>query len=423
MSHPIDASNGLLNQRRVDISWLRVLAVLLLFPFHIARVFDVWNEFYVKNDELSTALTCFIAFMEPWHMPLLFLLAGAASWFALGRRGGGRYAGERVKRLLVPFVFGLLVLIPPQSYLGLLSHSGSAPAYLEWLPSFFHLNSADLDGYFLGGHTWGHLWFIVHLLLYSLLALPVMLFLRRGAGRRVVGAIARAATVPGVILLFGVALVPAVAVPEIAGGNPVYYIVFFLLGYLVMSDERFAKAIDAHRLPALFLGPIACLLVAYFEVSSWPAMPSWAGAPLDVCLAVVMPWCFMVALLGYGRRLLRSSSRILAYADEASYPTYLLHQTVIVIVAFVAIRWEVGVAVKFAAVLFVSLLVTGLVYELAVRRVGATRFLFGMRPLRRKAPALEAPTEGPVRGLRERTSAARTRTAATRRPASPSRVT
>jgi glucan biosynthesis protein C len=422
MFKPIDTTVQMSSERRVDISWLRILAVLLLFPFHTARIFDVWDQFYVKNDQLSTALTYFIAFMEPWHMPLLFLLAGAASWFALSRRSGGRYAGERVKRLLVPFVFGLLVLIPPQSYFGLLSHSGSAPAYFQWLPEFFHLNAADLDGYFLGGHTWGHLWFIVHLLLYSLLALPLMLFLRRGAGRRVVAAIARAATVPGVILLFALALVPAMFVPEIAGGNPVFYVVLFVLGYLMMGDERFAKAIDAHRLPAFVLGPIACLLVAYFEVTSWPALPVWAEGPLELYLAVFLPWCFLVALMAYGRRFLRSSSRFLAYADEASYPVYLLHQTVIVIVGFVVVQWGVGAPVKFVAALFVSLLVTLLVYELAVRRVGATRFLFGMRPLRRKAPAVEAPAESPALGLRERTFATAARPAVVRLPASPERA-
>jgi peptidoglycan/LPS O-acetylase OafA/YrhL len=382
---------GLVGQRRADIDWLRILAVALLFPFHTARVFDVWNEFYVKNDQLSVALTYVIAFMEPWHMPLLFLLAGASSWFALSHRTGGRYAGERVKRLLVPFLFGLLVLIPPQSYLGLVSHSGDAPGYLGWLPDFFHLNGADLDGYFLGGHTWGHLWFIAHLLVYSLLALPVLLFLRRGAGRRLVEALARAVSVPGVILLFALALVPAMDVPDIAGGNPVFYLTVFLLGYVMVADERFAEAMDRHRLPALVLGPAACLVVAILNVDGWPAVPVWSEDLLDLYVGVVMPWCCLVALLGYGRRLLRSAGRVARYLGEASYPVYLLHQTVIVMVAFAVVGWDAGVALKFAVTLSASLLVTMLVYELAVRRVAVTRFLFGMKPLRRAAGAKARP--------------------------------
>jgi hypothetical protein len=81
--------------RRYDIDWLRVLAVLLLFPFHTARIFDTWLPFYVKNAAASDALTYFIFYLNPWHMPLLFLLAGASTWFALGFRSAGQYTKER----------------------------------------------------------------------------------------------------------------------------------------------------------------------------------------------------------------------------------------------------------------------------------------------------------------------------------------
>ena len=99
-------------QRRWDIDWLRVLAVLMLFPFHTARIFNNYEPFYVKNAEWSDALTYFIYIVHPWHMPLLFLLAGASTWFALGFRSGRQYTKERFVRLLIPFIFGLLVIVP-----------------------------------------------------------------------------------------------------------------------------------------------------------------------------------------------------------------------------------------------------------------------------------------------------------------------
>ena len=208
--------------RRYDIDWLRVIAVLLLFPYHIARIFNLDEEFYVKSATLSKGLSYFVEYLGPWHMPLLFFLAGASTWFALSHRDGRHYAGERFKRLFVPFLFGLVFLIPPQSYLGLLSHGGDPGSFFNWLPNFFHLSEVDPDGYFMGGLTFGHLWFIIHLFFYSLIALPIVLFLRRGAGRRLVGLLAVAATKPAVILLFGAVLLPALFVPEIAGGNPVF---------------------------------------------------------------------------------------------------------------------------------------------------------------------------------------------------------
>ena len=85
--------------RRYDIDWLRIIAVLLLFPFHVARIFNVDEQFYAKSAVLSKGLTYVITYLEPWHMPLFFFLAGASTWFALSHRGGGSYAWERFKRL------------------------------------------------------------------------------------------------------------------------------------------------------------------------------------------------------------------------------------------------------------------------------------------------------------------------------------
>ena len=212
-------------QRRTDIAWLRILAVLLLFPFHTARVFDVWDEFYVKNDQLSTALTYFIAFMEPWHMPLLFLLAGAASWFALGApqrrplRGRARQAPARPVRLRPAGADPAAVLPGPAEprrqrpgvlpvAARVLPPQRGGPRRL--LPRRAHLGPP-----------------VVHRAPVAVLAAGApadALPAPREPGGALVDLLARAATVPGVILLFAVALVPAMAVPEIAGGDPVFYL-------------------------------------------------------------------------------------------------------------------------------------------------------------------------------------------------------
>lgn len=115
------------------IDWLRVLAVLLLFPFHTSRVFNLGAPFYVKSAYLYHALNWVIRFINIWHMPLLFLLAGASTYFALRKRTPGRYAGERVTRLFVPLLFGWLVLIPPQTWYGARFNSGYARSFWQYL--------------------------------------------------------------------------------------------------------------------------------------------------------------------------------------------------------------------------------------------------------------------------------------------------
>jgi peptidoglycan/LPS O-acetylase OafA/YrhL len=374
-------------ERRYDVDWLRVLAVLLLFPYHTARIFETFDNWYVKNDQLSQALTYLIAYANPWHMPLLFLLAGAATYFALRKRSGGQYALERFKRLLIPFIFGVLVLVPPQSYLGLRNHSNYSGSFLGWYPSFFQGNAADLDGYFLGGFTLAHLWFIFYLFVFALVALPLFLFLRSASGQKVVGWLAAFGSWPGTILLLAVPIYLAKRLVDFHP-NPLLYLLFFVYGYLLFADARFEEAIDRHKALALVLGPVLFLVAAYFEITSWPGnLPSWFVPILIAYLIGLAPWLFIIAILGYGRRFLSFSNGFLRYTGRASYPYYILHQTVIVVIGFFVVQWAASVAVKYVLILMAAVVVTAALYELLAKRFNVARFLFGMRP--KKKPAEE----------------------------------
>jgi len=316
-------------------------------------------------------------------MSLFFLLAGASTYYALRKRSGGEYSRERFKRLLIPFVFGVLVLIPPQSYLGLLNHSDYAKSFFTWFPNFFHLQTDDIDGYFLGGHTWGHLWFILHLFVYSLIALPLLLYFNRESGQRWAKRVVGTLTKPIVLfLLFPLLLVLIGEFPEIAGGNPLFYITFFICGFILMSDPRFMDTIDKHRLILLLLGvvPFAGIIIVS-ATNSWPVdMPGWANDILDGYVDGFVPWYVILAMLAYGRRLLNFTNRFLKYFAEGAYPLYILHQTVIVIIGFFVVQWGFGVGAKYAIIVALSFAGSVLVYDILVKRTKITRFLFGMKP-------------------------------------------
>jgi peptidoglycan/LPS O-acetylase OafA/YrhL len=370
-------------ERLYHIDWLRLMAVFLLLFFHTARIFDPWENFYVQNAQLSPLLfDIFIWSLSPWQMSLFFLLAGASTYYSLQRRGGGQYVKERFKRLLVPFVFGVLILIPPQSYLGLLNHSGYSESFLSWFPNFFILQGDDIDGYFIGGHTWGHLWFIIHLFVYSLIAVRLFLYFNGESGRRLINRLAGAFTKPGVIFLFPVLLVLMDEFPEIAGGNPLFYITFFICGYLFMSDSRFTDTIDRRRIILLVMGPV--IFAAYLSLqgtNTWPAdLPGSADRMVDGYVDSFVPWFVILTLLAYGRRHLNFNNRFLKYFAEGAYPIYILHQTIIVIVGYFVVQWDVAVGVKYTAIVLLSFTSTVLAYDILMKRTNVTRFLFGMRP-------------------------------------------
>jgi peptidoglycan/LPS O-acetylase OafA/YrhL len=351
--------------RRHDLDWLRVMAVLLLIPFHSARVFDVWDDFYVKSADLSKGLTwSVIAFLEPWHMPLLFVLAGAASWYALGHRSAGGYLGERTKRLLIPFLFGILVIVPPQTYLGQWSHGLGSTSYWDF--------SGDLTGY-TGGFTPAHLWFIAFLFLFSLGCVPLFVrWHRKPIGAR--------------WLLFAMPLILALSnglpAPDDGPQNPFYSLALFIGGFLLVADPRAERLI--HRAWRPLAGFAVATMATVLTIEGSGVGETWAdGSAIQngfELLWQVNTWLWVLALLGVAHAFLTRENRVLRYANPAAYPLYLLHQTVIVAVAYVVVRWDAGVFPRYAAIVLLSLGLTVALYELAVRRTNVTRVLFGLKP-------------------------------------------
>ena len=86
------------------LDWLQVLAVLGVFLFHAVHPFDDLTDWHIKNAQTSFLINFYVGFFNLWGMAFFFLMAGATSWFSLRRRTPGRYAGERVTRLLIPFI-------------------------------------------------------------------------------------------------------------------------------------------------------------------------------------------------------------------------------------------------------------------------------------------------------------------------------
>jgi peptidoglycan/LPS O-acetylase OafA/YrhL len=150
---------------------------------------------------------------------------------------------------------------------------------------------------------------------------------------------------------------------------------------LLVASQTVREAADRQSWWALGLAMGASVLtLAAVALNLQPARFS----PGDITLflaRMTMAWCWPLALLGLGRRYLTSSGPLLRYAREASYPVYILHQTVIVAVAYVVVGWHAGVALKYLLILLTASVATLLVYEFLVRRFNPVRFPFGMKPV------------------------------------------
>jgi glucan biosynthesis protein C len=374
--------------RRYDIDWLRVLAVLLLFPFHTLRVYNAGEAFYVKGANPSVAVDAVVRFIGLWHMPLLFLLAGASTYFALGKRSSRQYLWERVKRLLVPFFFGVLVLVPPQTWYGLRFHSGSTQSYWSYITSGDFLVENPAGDYY-GGYGTGHLWFIEVLFFISVIVLPLVAWGRSERGGAVMRSISRRLAHPVWWLLVPFAMAAGYLLPDpLSGHTAAYYLVFFVLGYLTVCGGEFVKAAVRYRWHALAVG---MALAAIYLVKGDVIDSGTADASVLVPVMYASGlggWLIIVGLLGCGKRYLDRTSPKLRYLAEASYPVYILHQTVIVVAAFYIVGLSAAQPLQWLTLLVFSVVTTYALYEV-VRRFSVSRALFGMRGLK-KRPAAEA---------------------------------
>ncbi|NLV40562.1 MAG: acyltransferase [Candidatus Hydrogenedentes bacterium] len=373
--------------RRADIDWLRIGAVLLLVPFHTACVYGAWGDFYVRGGERSLLLSALVVTgCGAWHMPLLFWLAGASARMSLAARGAGGFLAERVRRLLVPFVFGVLVVVPPQSYLACLVRGTWSGGYFSWYPrQFFTIGPAGLSGY-EGGFTPAHLWFVLFLFVYVCVSFPLLKWLAGDASARFRGCLAALLEHPVAFWLVPVPFMLAQLVPDIGDKNIPYFFLIFIAGFLWQADPAIAAALERRRRAALIVG-LLCLAA---PIAGWVAGAHhhfWVGKALDISYEGFAMWCLVVALVGYGKRLADLRPAILPHLAEGAYPFYILHQTIVVCTAFFLRPFALPPLPGFLIVTAGAGTFTALLYLGLVRPFNPVRFLFGMKPRRKRAAA------------------------------------
>jgi peptidoglycan/LPS O-acetylase OafA/YrhL len=391
-----------LPERRPELDALRMLVVFGLIFFHSALVFATEGDFYVRNSGTTEVITFLLGFAVVWAMPALFLVSGLGSWYSLRRRGTATFVKERLLRLGVPLVFATFVLNPLPQWLRLRSADpGYHDSYLAFLPHFYdvHIDLSEFP-FFVQGEYFetGHLWFVVLLLTFSLMLAPLYRLLPADRILPVADRLAQAAVHFRWAILMPA--IPLALIGALAGMEENYaawhrwaYLVFFVAGCALAADDRVRTAMRRAAVPAGWLGGgLFSLAGPGFGLVDEPFTEMTPLAMVIRALFGAAGWCLVVAILGHldRRRLSRSaqlvpapvssgSRRFYAYLAAAVLPVYVLHQPIVVAVAYFVVGWSAPIPVEYAVIVTLSLGLTLAAYELLVRRTRVTRFLFGMR--------------------------------------------
>jgi hypothetical protein len=305
---------------------------------------------------------------------------------------------------------GLFILVPPQAYFEYLTHGRITGSFWQWLPSYYAGLPAEvlgvaphdvLDPIFLVPYTFsGHLWFIQMLFIITLLTLPLLLYLKSEPGQRLIARLAGWSARPGGIFLFVIPLaIVQLALrwlPETTDrtwADFFWYTLFFVIGYLIAAADRFTESIKRHGWICLGLWVVIFWSVGglFTIILGFDPSPGRGFSVLYVLWQLawsIISWSAVVFFFSLGAKYLNFTNRFLAYANEAVLPFFLFHQTIILIVGWFVLPWDVGNLAKFLIIAVISFVLILFLYEVFVRHIGFMRFLFGMTP-KKERPAEE----------------------------------
>jgi glucan biosynthesis protein C len=372
------------SNRLYYLDWLRVAAIIGVLFFHSSMPFAAESDWHIKNHETSDLFLEFNFFLSRFRMPLLFFISGAVAHFILKKKTSGQFIWLRFQRLIIPVVVGMIFIVPVQVYMERLNQ-GFSGGLLHFYSTIF-----TSGAYPEGNLSWHHLWFIVYLFVYDLLFAPLFkmttnikdnhpVLYTLAAGKNIY-----LLMVPSVILF-------AAMVRHFPQTHNlvndwcwfIYWMLFFVAGFFVLRFPVLALSLERNRRASLTAGVSTFLFINYLR---WNDLEP-AGEIIDLVsgiktyawlsLFAINAWCWVFGIIGYGRKYLNNYHLSLRYLNEAAYPFYILHQSVIVVIAFYVVRTSDTILSKYLFLVIASLITTIFIYHLFIRPFGWARFLMG----------------------------------------------
>jgi peptidoglycan/LPS O-acetylase OafA/YrhL len=373
--------------RRHDLDWLRVLAFMLLILYHVAMFYVADWGWHIKSDTTSETLQFFMLLVNPWRMPLLFLISGAAMFFAAKKISAVGLLKLRLVRLLPPLILGMLVIVPPQMYFQILQAEGVELAYLDFYRFYLDTGTDQFPDQQtpVGLMTWNHLWFIPYLLVYTLAFVVLKPLLDRLASAlgRVRVPLVLLYVLPVLFLLqLGLFVRPHFPQTFALVGDwytHALYFSIFAAGYVMAGQLQIVRLLVRYRW--LCLG-IALATYVLFLMQYTGVIISGRGSHTDWVIGLVIQylngWSWLLAVMAWAAAWLNRPSPVLSYMNTAILPWYVLHQTITIVLAWYLA--PLGLGSGFEAVLLTAGTVAGcaLGYEI-IRRFTLMRFLFGLK--------------------------------------------
>ncbi len=366
--------------RRYDMDWLRVIVFGLLIFYHVGMFFVPWN-FHIKNNIIYDWIRWPMLFLNQWRLPILFMISGMGTYYALSYRNIWQFNWERIKRLLIPLIFGMLLIVPPQVYFERLANGEFIDSYLSYFKT-----EAFVGVYPEGNISWHHLWFLPYLLVFSILLSPLFIRLKRKPSIFVNWIKEKIQKSYGLYLfIIPLYFIEALVEPFFPithaliddWFNFINCLVLFFYGFLLIaSGKEFWTSVDQIKNKALIIGIIAFLT----RLTIWVlGKDSTYIHFTEALITVINLWSWILVIIGYGAKYLNKKSDVLVYCNRAVYPFYILHQTITIAIGYYLIHLGWGFIPKFMILTFGTFLGSWIIYHLIILRIPILQPFFGLK--------------------------------------------
>ncbi|SEK48869.1 Peptidoglycan/LPS O-acetylase OafA/YrhL, contains acyltransferase and SGNH-hydrolase domains [Aquimarina amphilecti] len=364
-------------KRRYDLDWWRVISIFLVFLHHIGMPFN-GDDFHIMNTESSKLLDDIMVFFEQFRLPLLFVISGAGTVFAFSKRSWILFIKERAARLMIPLIFGVFIIVPPQTYI---ENITSYSSYIYFYQKIFENLNVN------------HLWFIENLFYLSILCIPIIIWIKSNKSTSFKIVLNKFCSKP-----FGISLlvIPLILIKVITKqyfpedntsitnlSVTLFYGYFFITGIIIAGTKTLWDSLKKYRKYNFAITIIAILLFyAYYFLPNhitstyWNISTRWN---IWYGLTALLSWAIIITLLGYGQIWLNKPSILLKKLNEGIYPFYILHQTIIIIFGYYILQQSWNITVKILILTITSFITIVCFYKFIIYPFRLTRFVFGMK--------------------------------------------
>jgi glucans biosynthesis protein C len=385
--------------RQTYLDWLRIIAIVGVLLFHATSPFAEYYDWHVNNAANSPLLSEFAFWLSGFRMHLLFFISGTVSWFMASKRTAGGFIGLRFRRLFIPLLAGMLLVIPPQVYMERLNQ-GYKGSFLDFYPSVFNFRP-----YPAGNFSWHHLWFIAYLFIYDVVLAPFFAWAVSPGAKNFVNRLAFFAAGKRIYLLmlpsviwFSLTVLRFPQDQRVVGDYCflLYWALFLLAGFICILQPALMDSLERNRRFSLSMAFLCTLIITALRWNKFDLevyLPDWETSwitPFFVARRALNAWFWVFALVGYGKKYLHKRPAYMDYVNQAIYPFYIVHQTVMVVIAYYVVKTEETIGMKYLFIVITTLTISMGFYHLFIRPFAITRFLFGMKSSSKKSPLRES---------------------------------